>query len=168
VRLCRPLGLSLLALSACAHRVPLGVSRAAAAMRAERARFNAAIVGRDTAAIAALLLPTYHIVNGRSAQRHGRADALDQWVAAFRDTTVGYVRTTRTVYVNDAWGLAEELGDWTGHVTAADGPSRSSGVYAAKWQRDTGGRWRLQVEIFTTLACNGGPLGCPRPEPAAP
>ena len=137
-------------------------------MRGARARFNDAIVRHDTATIARLLLPSYHVVSGRSAQQHGRVEAVAQWVALFRDATLGYVRTPRTVRVNDAWGLAEETGDWSGHFTAADGVVRVSGVYAAKWQRDTAGQWRLQAELFTTLACSGGPRGCVPPDPVAP
>lgn len=140
--------------------------REAKEVRAARAAFNAAIQRRDTAAIGALFLPSYHIVSGRSAQAHGRADALALWAVIFRDSTAGYVRTPREVRANTQWGLAEELGDWAGQVTAADGPVRARGVYAAKWQRDKAGRWRLQAEVFTTLACEGGPVGCQPPDPA--
>lgn len=175
--LSRSCGVSLVlcvGLSACAHA---GASRNGAAgantpgevaVRAARTRFNAAIARRDTATIASVLLPSYDIVTGRSVQRHGREAAMGMWASAMRDTTMGYVRTTRAVRVNEGWGLAQELGEWTGYVTAADGPARSSGVYAAKWQRAADGAWRLQAEVFTTLACDGGPLGCPRPEPVVP
>lgn len=136
----------------------------AAAVRLARARFNDAIVARDTATIRALLLPSYHVVTGRSVQRHGADAAVEQWAGIFRDSTVRYVRATREVVTNEAWGLAQEIGEWTGHLTAADGVSESSGVYAAKWQRAPDGRWRLQAETFTTLRCTGGPLGCPPPD----
>ena len=153
-----------LGLLSCAQH-PRSSASGQAGVRAERERFNAAIAQRDTAVIASLLLPSYHIVNGRSLQRHGPAAALDMWVNAFRDSTVGYMRKPRTIAVNEEWGLAAEFGEWTGQVTAADGLARSSGVYAAKWQRARDGRWRLQSEVFTTLACKGGPLGCPPPDP---
>jgi ketosteroid isomerase-like protein len=136
----------------------------AAGVRLARARFNAAIVARDTATIRALLLPSYHVVTGRSVQRHGADAAVEQWAGIFRDSSVRYVRTTRDVVTNEAWGIAQETGEWTGHLTAADGVAESSGVYAAKWQRAPDGRWRLQVETFTTLRCTGGPLGCPPPD----
>jgi ketosteroid isomerase-like protein len=139
-----------------------------AAVRDARRRFNDAIVRRDTIAIANLLLPDYLIVTGRSVQRRGRAAAMAMWADAVRDTAMRYVRTTRAVHLNDRWGLAEELGDWTGRVTAAEGAARPSGVYAAKWQRGPRGDWRLQAEIFTTLACEGAPSGCAPPDPIAP
>jgi ketosteroid isomerase-like protein len=157
---------------ACAGARPandtLSDAATARAVRAARERFNAAIAGRDTATIAASLLPTYHIVTGRSAQGHGVADEVALWQSMFADTTLLYVRRSREVRSNAAWGLAEELGDWTGHLTALDGPVRVSGSYAAKWQRDTGGNWRLQSEVFTTLRCDGGPQGCKPPDPVAP
>ncbi len=138
------------------------------AVRDARRRFNDAIARRDTIAISNLLLADYLIVTGRSVQRHGRAAAMAMWADAVRDTAMRYVRTTRTVHLNERWGLAEELGDWSGRVTASEGPARPSGVYAAKWQRDPRGDWRLQAEIFTTLACEGAPSGCTPPEPIAP
>jgi hypothetical protein len=93
---------------------------------------------------------------------------MGMWATAVRYTSMSYVRTPRTVAVNEGWGLAEEVGDWTGYVSAADGPARSSGVYAAKWQRANDGTWLLQAEIFTTLKCEGGPRGCTPPDPVVP
>lgn len=164
----RRLAAALAGLAACAPPAARGGgSRDASldAVRAARAAFNAAIAGRDTAAIARLLLDDYVIVTGRSAQARGRDAAMASWAEAMRDIAMRYVRTPRTVRVNAAWGLAEELGDWTGRLAAPDGAVRASGVYAAKWQRATTGAWRLQAEIFTTLSCAGGPLGCPPPAP---
>ena len=138
------------------------------AIRSARERFNAAIASRDTATIAALLLPSYHLITGRSAQSHGVAEEVALWQGLFADSTLLYVRRTREVRSNPEWGLAEELGDWTGRLTAPDGPVRVNGSYAAKWQRDTGGVWRLQSEVFTTMHCEGGPQGCKPPEPIGP
>ena len=123
---------------------------------------------RDTAVIAALLLPSYHLVTGRSVQSHGVSEEVAILQGMFADSTLLYVRRTREVRANPAWGLAEELGDWTGRLTAPDGPVRVNGSYAAKWQRDTGGAWRLQSEVFTTLRCEGGPQGCKPPDPVTP
>ena len=140
----------------------------ASAIRSARERFNGAIASRDTAVIAALLLPSYHLVTGRSVQSHGVAEEVAIWQGMFADSTLLYVRRTREVRANPEWGLAEELGDWTGRLTAPDGRVRVNGSYAAKWQRDTGGAWRLQSEVFTTLRCEGGPQGCKPPDPVTP
>jgi ketosteroid isomerase-like protein len=138
----------------------------AQAVRQARAAFNDAIARRDATAMVAFLLPTYHIVTGRSAQKHGVPENLQTWTEMFRaDATVTYVRTPVDVEVNEDWGLAHESGRWKGTLTASDGPVVVSGVYAAKWQRTTGGQWLLQSEIFTTLACKGGPKGCVPPDP---
>lgn len=88
---------------------------------------------------------------------------MGQWERAFKDPTVQYIRTTRSVITNEDWGLAQELGDWTGHTTNADGVAESSGVYVAKWQRTASGQWLLQAEVLTTLRCTGSIIGCPGP-----
>ena len=137
-----------------------------AAVRAAREEFNAAIGRRDADAIARLLAPGYHIVTGRSDQSQGARAERDSWAARFAaDPTVTYRRVPREVRVNEAWGLAEEAGDWTGSYQKASFLARASGVYSAKWQRALDGRWLLQAEVYTTLACEGAPLACPPPDP---
>ncbi len=138
------------------------------AVRAAREEFNAAIVRRDAGAISRLLAPGYHIVTGRSDQSHGVETQRESWAARFvADPAVSYRRTPREVRVNEGWGLAEETGDWVGNYTTAGKPARASGVYSAKWQRAAEGRWLLQAEIFTTLACDGAMVACAPPEPIA-
>ena len=132
-------------------------------IRAARARFNIAIEYKDAEAIHALLAPSYHIVTGRSAQFHGAEEEKARWAEVFRtDPTAVYIRTPRQITINEAWGLAEELGNWTGRYTAEGTLVQASGVYAAKWQLAENGEWVLQVEIFTTLTCNGP---CEKPDP---
>ncbi len=139
-----------------------------AAVRAAREEFNHAIERRDAEAIARLLAPGYHIVTGRSDQSHGAGVERDGWASRFAaDPTVTYRRTPREVRVNEAWGLAEETGDWAGSYTTAGSPARASGVYAAKWQRALDGRWLVQSEVFTTLACEGSAAACAPPDPIA-
>ena len=136
------------------------------AIRTAREEFNAAIVRRDAEAIARILAPGYHIVTGRSDQAHGVEAERDRWAARFAaDPTVTYRRTPREIRVNEAWGLAEEAGDWVGSYAASDQRARASGVYSAKWQRAVDGRWLLQAEVFTTMTCEGGASACSPPEP---
>jgi ketosteroid isomerase-like protein len=135
-------------------------------IRAARDRFNRAIAGKDAAAIRSLLAPTYHIVTGRSAQNHGADEEARRWADVFRqDSSAIYVRTPREFHINESWGLAEELGNWKGNYTAENVPVSASGVYAAKWQRAVDGQWVLQVEVFTTLQCDGPASGCAPPDP---
>ena len=132
-------------------------------IRAARERFNIAIEYKDAEAIHALLAPSYHIVTGRSDQFHGAHEERTRWSELFRtDPSAVYRRTPREITVNEEWDIAEELGNWQGAYTAADTLVQASGVYAAKWQHAENGEWVLQVEIFTTLVCNGP---CDPPDP---
>lgn len=138
------------------------------AVRAAREEFNAAIGRRDVEAIGRLLAPGYHIVTGRSDQSHGAIAEREKWASRFAaDPTVTYRRTPREVRVNEAWGLAEETGDWEGSYATAGSQARASGVYAAKWQRTVDGRWLIQSEVFTTMSCEGSAAACVPPDPIA-
>ena len=135
-------------------------------IRDARERFNIAIANKDATRIQSILAPTYHIVTGRSAQNHGAAEEAKRWADVFQqDDTAIYRRTPREIRVNEAWGIAEELGDWKGSYTAENVLVQASGVYAAKWQRAENGEWVLQVEVFTTMECLGPESGCVKPDP---
>jgi ketosteroid isomerase-like protein len=132
-------------------------------IRAARERFNIAIEYKDAEAIFALLAPSYHLVTGRSDQFHGAEGEQTRWAELFRtDPSAVYVRIPHDIAANDAWGLAQEIGNWTGRYTSEGSIVQASGVYAAKWQRTDNGEWVLQAEVFTTLTC-GGP--CKGPDP---
>ena len=135
-------------------------------IRETRERFNQAIADKDAKLIQTFLAPTYHIVTGRSAQNHGAAEEAKRWADVFQqDDTAIYRRTPREIRVNEAWSIAEELGDWKGSYTAENVLVQASGVYAAKWQRAENGEWVLQVEVFTTMECLGPESGCVKPDP---
>jgi ketosteroid isomerase-like protein len=137
-----------------------------AAIRSMRERFNEAIANKDASLIKTFFAPTYHIVTGRSAQNHGAEEEAQRWAEVFRqDSTAVYRRTPREIRVNEAWGLAEELGNWKGSYSAENVLVHASGVYAAKWQRAENREWVLQVEVFTTLECSGPESGCVPPDP---
>lgn len=129
--------------------------------------FNGAIAKHDAEAIAPFLLESYHLVSSVDDQEHGRAGAVARWKAIFSaDPRIVYVRTPRSIHVTESWGMAEELGDWTGQLHREDGPATIRGTYAAKWVRASDGAWRLQAEVFTPTACEGGAKSCTAP--AAP
>ncbi len=133
------------------------------AIRATREHFNKAIAEHQAASIQGFLAPNYHIVTGRSDQFHGAEEEAIRWAQVFEsDPSVVYVRTPREIRVNEAWGLAEELGDWKGSYTLNNQSIRASGVYAAKWQRAENGKWLIQAEVFTTLEWDGPAL---KPDP---
>ena len=136
------------------------------AIRTARESFNHAIANHDAKTIEVLLAPDYHIVTGRSDQFHGADEEPRRWASVFeKDSKVIYRRTPREIRVNELWGSAEELGNWTGSYSAENGMVNASGVYAAKWQRAEDGEWLIQVEVFTTLDCDGPAGGCVRPDP---
>ena len=135
-------------------------------IRTAREIFNLAIKNKDADGIKTLLAPTYHIVTGRSAQYHGSGEESKRWAVLFlEDPTVIYRRTPREIVINENWGIAEELGNWEGSYTAEDLLVRASGVYSAKWQRTETSEWVLQVEVFTTIHCDGPESGCLKPDP---
>jgi ketosteroid isomerase-like protein len=129
----------------------------------QREKFNAAIANKDSESIRSLLAPNYHIVTGRSAQNHGIEEETKRWADLFLDdSTAIYRRTSREITINEGWGIAEELGNWQGSYTAQGTLTTASGVYTAKWQRSTNNEWKVQVEVFTTLHCDGA---CEPPDP---
>lgn len=135
------------------------------AIRAARERFNEAIANHDAQAIGTLLAPEYHIVTGRSDQFHGADEEALRWAEVFRkDPSVIYRRIPREIRVNENWGLAEELGNWSGSYSVENNIVNASGVYSAKWQRAENGEWLIQVEVFTTLNCDRPSGGCVRPD----
>ncbi len=128
-----------------------------------REKFNIAIANKDAEIIRTLLAPSYHIVTGRSDQNHGADEEAKRWRHVFAsDPTAVYRRETREITVNEAWGLAEELGNWKGEYTLNNKLVHASGVYSAKWQRKMNEEWVLQAEVFTTIEFDEG---CVPPEP---
>ena len=118
------------------------------AIRLARAAFNRALAERDLDTIAALLVPDVVMVTGSdSAVLAGRKAQLLAWkreFAAAHPTTC--VRTPESITLSPAEPIAMEHGRWQG-----TGPLPSSGTYVAKW-REAGGRWRIEAEIYVTLA----------------
>ena len=121
-------------------------------IRSARETFNIAIAEKNSKGIRPLLAPSYHLVTGRSDQFHGADEEEIRWAELFQtDPTAVYRRTPREITTNEAWGIAEELGNWQGTYTAKGILVNASGVYVAKWQRTTTGAWVLQTEVFTTI-----------------
>jgi ketosteroid isomerase-like protein len=126
------------------------------AIRTARQAINEAIARHDADAIAAFLLPSYHVVTARSMQRNGRDESVRSWKVMFeRDPTATHEAIAHEIHVNDEWGMAHEHGQWTGTLTANDGPIELAGDYAAKWHQTQEG-WLLQAEIFTPITIRRG------------
>lgn len=134
-----------------------------AAIRAARARSNAAIAAHDTAAIAREWMPDVHVVSSTSTQNAGADANARSMAAAFaRRPDTKWVRTPVRIQVFGAWQVASEQGEWVGTWTDPDGPVRISGTYLAQW-RNTNGAWRIQAEVFVPERCEGGSYCRQRP-----
>ena len=132
-------------------------------IRSARETFNIAIAEKNAKAIRPLLAPSYHLVTGRSDQFHGADEEEIRWAELFHtDPTAVYRRTPREITANEAWGIAEELGNWQGIYTANRILVNASGVYSSKWQRTIQSAWVLQTEVFTTINFDEA---CAPPEP---
>lgn len=125
------------------------------AIRAARARSNAAIAAHDVTGIAGHWLPDVHIVTSTSAQASGRDANRERMAQQFerrRDTV--YVRTPSAVDVLAPWAVASERGAWTGRWTEPDGVVEIAGTYLAQWRKTSDG-WRIQAELFVPTRCTG-------------
>ncbi|MCC7119455.1 MAG: nuclear transport factor 2 family protein [Anaerolineales bacterium] len=132
-------------------------------IRQAREKFNQAIANKDAETIRTLLAPSYRLVTGRSDQFHGQNEEAKRWANVFEtDPTTIYVRTPREITINEAWGIAEELGNWQGEYSINGELVHASGVYSAKWQKTKNGNWVLQIEVFTTISFDEA---CIPPEP---
>jgi ketosteroid isomerase-like protein len=133
---------------------------AAAEVRAERARSNAAIARHDAAGAVADMLPDVHVTGGNGGHLAGRDAVLAAFTRQFADSAfVVYVRTTEGVDVSATAPLAAERGRWVGRWRRDDGVQELGGRYLAMWRRDTTAGaahgWRLQSELYVTLGCTG-------------
>jgi len=132
-------------------------------IREARERFNIAIENKNVEIIRSLLAPSYHIVTGRSDQSHGQDEEAIRWRQVFAsDPTAIYRRTPREITINEAWSIAEELGNWQGSYTLDGKLVSASGMYSAKWQRTKNNDWVLQAEVFTTIEFDES---CAPPDP---
>lgn len=125
-------------------------------IRAARDRFNTAIAAHDSETIDQAWTNDIQVVTSRGVSVSGRALYRGLFVrqfATYDDLT--YRRRTDSVTVFSAWGMASEIGMWTGTWTDQDGPIQVGGQYVAQWRRTDVG-WRLAAETFVALACSGG------------
>ncbi|MFW6088746.1 MAG: YybH family protein [Gemmatimonadota bacterium] len=134
------------------------------AIREARLGQNQAIREQDLDAIAQVLEPDVHVTSGIGIHIVGR----DAYRRAYEDDfevldDVIYTRTPDEIEISAVdTGLAErvaaESGTWTGSFVTPRGEAQMRGVYSAMW-RKRGGHWRINSEIFVSLACSGA--GCP-------
>ncbi|MCC6929854.1 MAG: nuclear transport factor 2 family protein [Gemmatimonadaceae bacterium] len=135
---------------------PKAAARAAAEIRAARARSNEAIARHDTAGIGAILAPHLVVVSSNSSQSIGRQAMLDRFAEQFASRPdVTYRRSPRDIRVFAPWEMAAESGTWTGSWRDSDGAIAIGGSYYAKWRR-IDGTWFVESETFVPEYCRGG------------
>ncbi|MCP1471827.1 ketosteroid isomerase-like protein [Sphingobium sp. OAS761] len=122
------------------------------AIRMRRASFNRALADADLATIERILAKDVVLITGTdSAVIVGRKAQLLAWRREFAAADrIVYVRTPRDILVSPIEPVAMEQGHWEGRARSDDRPA-TSGDYSAKW-RLNGEEWRLEAEIFLTLA----------------
>jgi ketosteroid isomerase-like protein len=146
------------AVAACAtqgRRAPL--ADAAADVRAARARWNAALIARDSGALGQLVEDSAVQVSAR-VTRMGRAAFLRVFLenmTARPEFRLTYEPVQVAGCDRPMCAVATESGRW--HETwREDGePTEVGGTYYAIWRRDAEGRWRIRGEAFATLVCLG-------------
>jgi ketosteroid isomerase-like protein len=130
---------------------------AATGVRAARARWNAALIARDSAALGRLVEDSAVQVSAR-VTRLGRAAFLSVFLEnmtarpAFRLT---YEPVQVTGCEQPMCAVATEWGTWHEEWREAGEPTEVGGTYYAIWRRDAAGHWRIHSEAFATLLCRG-------------
>lgn len=125
-------------------------------IRQRRASSNAAIARHDTSGVGAILADEVVVVTSNSIHGVGRATNLNRFADQFRSRPdVVYERTPEQVRVYAPWGMASELGRWTGSWTDTDGKIQIGGIYFAKW-RLRNGSWLVESETYVPERCSGG------------
>ena len=125
----------------------------AAAIRAAREGYNAAITRRDVAAIRAVLTDDYKGIAGTNGDLVSGGAAMADFFARVFATPgfITYVRTPDVVTVATPADRAMERGHWVGRSTNAGTETSISGEYLAVWVPVAGG-WKLRSETFVTLS----------------
>jgi len=127
-----------------------------AAIRAQRAAFNAAIARGDVAGIVTVLADNAQIVTGNdSVVFSGKAGQRKLWSEDLAAPSRGiYVRTPDRITLSPVGPMALESGHWRG-VDTKSAKDWAAGDYVAKW-RKIGGKWLVESETYMTTDCAGG------------
>ncbi len=136
----------------------------AADIRAARAGYNAAILGRDAGAIRGVFAPGYKGIAGSGGELIDGGDTMTAYfTSVFRNSAfVTFTRTPEMVTIAEGRERAMERGSWLGRSLTPDGDeAQLVGEYLAVWVPTTAG-WKLRSESFVTLARREIPVS---PEP---
>jgi ketosteroid isomerase-like protein len=125
-----------------------------AAVRAARARWNAAVAAHDTAAVRTLLadsvVQTNHLFVGVGRDRYV-AGLARQFTRRPRFT---FVYAPERVEVSQSGTLAAEHGRWRETWLEAGEATELRGTYFVIWRRRAGG-WEIVRDVFVPGSCTG-------------
>lgn len=125
------------------------------AIQSARAQSNQSIQARDLAGFGKTMLPNIEVTRGSGSHVTGRDSILASVAGQFSDPDfLGYVRQTDRIQVSTTGPLAAEHGHWTGRFRRPDGIQIISGTYLSMWRKTDEG-WKIQSELFVSLACSG-------------
>ena len=136
-------------------------STTTAELRAARAASNAAIAARDAVALAGFFVPEGRLIGSAGTMTVGAKSVRALFEARLADPSVSYVRTTRTIRLDQAARRAAESGRWRGSWREQGVEVRQSGPYLAVWTLAEG-RWLIESELYFLEAEERAP-----PTPAA-
>jgi ketosteroid isomerase-like protein len=120
-----------------------------AAVRAKRKLTNRLIAAHDAARLRPHLTDDMLLIVGDGELISGADAVVAAFAAQFADVAfIAYERVTETVEIAADGLRAAESGRWVGRWR---GGQDVSGAYLAAWLQ-TQGQWRLQRELYVTLA----------------
>jgi ketosteroid isomerase-like protein len=151
------IGLMIVVAAGCAsHASRLAPTDSEASVRDARRRWNAALVARDSGALAKLVEDSAVHVSPRF-NHIGKSAFLAQFLTAmavrpqFRLT---YQSERVSVCERPDCGMATEYGTWSETWLETGEPTEVSGTYYAIWRLHRG-RWQIHSETFATTRCRG-------------
>lgn len=107
---------------------------------------NEFIAKHDAVGLSLNYLEDFVLIRGNGSLLTGRDTVMAVWKEMFTSSPeVSFVRTPAEISINEQNLMAWETGTWSGINTYSKG-----GNYSAMW-RNTGGKWKLQAELFVAL-----------------
>ena len=144
------------ALGCASHALRLSATDIDASVRDSRRSWNAALVARDSAALARLVEDSAVHVSVRFTHI-GKSAFLAQFLTAMKmrpQFQLAYRSERVSVCERPSCEMAAEYGTWSETWLENGEPTEVSGTYYAIWRRHRE-LWQIQSEIFATTQCRG-------------
>ncbi len=133
----------------------MAVVDAEKAVRARRKLTNRLIAEHQAERLRPFMLDDARLIAGDGSLILGADSIVEAFAAQFADPDfITYRRDTESVAIDQAGERAAERGVWIAFARRGEGPR---GQYLAVWRRILG-QWRLESELFVTLADQGSPM----------